>query len=112
MCSSSSVSYEFYTIRVNTLFEKCKRTGLGSFLNVTDCLVRDVASVISQTGSAPLMHRTKSGSDVIQGDRCPFTMQSNDNLRTWSNIMMIPDATPLHVSYMFNLCQIRTSNYP
>ena len=72
MCSSSSVSYEFYTFRFNTLFVKCKRTGYGSFLNVTECLVRDMASVNSQTGSAPLMHRANNGSDVIQGDRCPF----------------------------------------
>ena len=45
-------------------------------------VVRDMASVNSQTGSAPLMHRTNNGSDVNQGDRCLFTMQSSDNLRT------------------------------
>ena len=94
MCLSNSVSYEFYTFRFNTLFVKCKRTGYGSFLNVTECYVIDMDSVNSQTGSAPLMHRTNNCSDVIQEDRCLFTMQSSDHLRMWSNIMMIPDVTP------------------
>ena len=52
----------FYTFRFNTRFVNCKRTRQGSFLNVTECLVRDMASVSSHTGSVTVKNRTNNGS--------------------------------------------------
>ena len=53
------------------LFVNRKRTWQGSFLNVTECLIRGMASVSgSHTGGALAMHLTKNDSDVILGDRC------------------------------------------
>ena len=62
-------------------------------MNVTECLVSDIPYVSSHTGSAPLTDRTNNGSDVILRNRCSFPTQKSDHLRTWSNIMMIPDVT-------------------
>ena len=68
--------------------------GEGVILNVTKCSIRGMASVSPHTGSAPATHGINNGSDVILGDRCPFTTQCIDNLRTYSNIMTASDVTP------------------
>ena len=104
--------YEFYTFRFNTLFVSCKRTREGSFLNVTECLVRDMASVSSHTGSATVTNRTNNDSDVVLGDRRQFKTQRSDHLKTWSYIMIVPHVTPLHVPIMLNRCKIRISSWP
>ena len=89
MCSSSSVSHEIYTFRFNTLFVNCQRTGEGSFLNITECLDRDMVSFSPHTGSIKATHRTYNGSGVILVDRCPFTMQRSDHVMTGSKLLTL-----------------------
>ena len=81
-------------------------------MNVTECLVRDMASVSSHTGSATVTNPTNNGSDVVLGDRRPFKTQRSDHFKTWSYIMIVPHVTPLNVPNMLNRCKIRISSWP
>ena len=49
-------------------------------MNVTECLVRDMASVSSHTGSVTVKNRTNNGSDVVLGDRRQFKTQRHGPL--------------------------------
>ena len=89
--NNNTFSYFIYTILycVNRVVYPMKeKNKAGSFFNVTECLVNDMASVSSHTGSATVTNRTNNGSDVVLGDRRPFKTQRSDPLKTWSYIMI------------------------
>ena len=81
-------------------------------MNVTEYLVRDMASVSSHTGSAKVKIRTNNGSDVVLGDPRQFKTQRSDPLKTWSYIMIVPHVTHLKVPKMLYRCKIRIFSWP
>ena len=63
-------------------------------MNVTECLIRGMASVSPHAISTLARHQTKNESDVILLDPWSVLTQRCDHLRICSNTMMAHDVTP------------------